>query len=185
MGCQEKCLKSFYALYYIETNAHLCSKPMSIKRISEPSQVKSVLEETQPISSNHVWLYRLQEAKKIKWQWQLCWWTQSQKLIPLKHTATGGGWSGYLSIRGTIALIEVGAANIVNWGRREVLWWILWPAKLLLGFAIDLDWIKHGDTSWVNRGSDLMKKREYKNASKRGFSNSQLHIWCDPCCGSY
>lgn len=61
------------------------------------------------------------------------------KLIPLQHSAAGGGWGGYVSIRGAVALVEVGTADIVNRGRREVLRWILRPAKLLLGFTVDLD----------------------------------------------
>lgn len=87
---------------------------------------------------------------------------KTRKPIPLQHTATGGGWGGYVSIRETIALIEVGTAHIVNWGRREVLWWIFWPAKLLLGFTVDLDWIKHGDASWVNRSSNFKMNRKIR-----------------------
>lgn len=110
---------------------------MSIKRISEPtsSQYSKKANPSHQIMCNYI---NYRELRSLNGS-DSCANEPSQKLIPLKHTATGGGWSGYLSIRGTIALIEVGAANIVNRGRREVLWWILWPAKLLLRFAIDLD----------------------------------------------
>lgn len=77
------------------------------------------------------------------------------KYKPLYHAAAGGCWSHYVSIRSAIALTEVRTANVVNGGRREVLGWIFWPPKLLLGFTINLDGIKHGDTSWIYRCSNL------------------------------
>lgn len=61
------------------------------------------------------------------------------RLIPLQYSATSGGRNSCLSIRGTVALVEVGTANVVYGGRREILWWIFWPAKLLLGFSVDLN----------------------------------------------
>lgn len=84
----------------------------------------------------------------------------SGKTIPLEYTATGGGWGGDVSIRGAIALVEVGTADIVNRSRGEVLWRILRPAKLLLGFTVDLDRIEHGDSSRVNRCSNFKIEQE-------------------------
>lgn len=108
------------------------------------------------------------------------------KLIPLKYTAASGGWGGDLSIRGTVALVEVGTANVIYWGRRKVLRWIFWPAKLFLGFAVDLDRIKHCDTSWVDRGSNcIVESKKEKEKEKKEQSNAltsrfllQLQTWC-------
>lgn len=126
---------------------------------------------------SRVSLNELQRINKCKWQQLvLMFEAKSGRPIPLQHTATGGGWGGYVSIRGTIALIEVRTANIVNWGRREVLWWIFWPAKLLLGFTVDLYWIKHGDASWVNRRSNFKMNRKMRMhlrmVSKKSAANS-------------
>lgn len=126
---------------------------------------------------SRVSLNELQGINKCKWQQLvLMFEAKSGRPIPLQHTATGGGWGGYVSIRGTIALIEVRTANIVNWGRREVLWWIFWPAKLLLGFTVDLYWIKHGDASWVNGRSNFKMNRKMRMhlrmVSKKSAANS-------------
>lgn len=77
------------------------------------------------------------------------------KYKPLYHAAAGGCWSCYVSIRSAIALTEVRTAYVVHGGRREVLRWIFWPPKLLLRFTINLDGIKHGDTSWIYRCSNF------------------------------
>lgn len=84
-------------------------------------------------------------------KWTVC----LMKYKPLYHTAAGGCWSSYVSIWSAITLTEVRTAHIVNGGRREVLRWIFWPSKLLLGFTINLDWIKHGDTSRIYRCSNF------------------------------
>lgn len=111
--------------------------------------------ECHTITSNHESSYELQGIK-CKWQKLVLTFEAKHRMpIPLQHSATSGGWGGYVSVRDTVALIEVGTANIVNWSRREVLWWIFWPAKLLLGFTVNLDWIKHGDAGWVNRCSNF------------------------------
>lgn len=107
------------------------------------------------------------------------------KLIPLQYTATSGGRDGCLSIRGTVALVEVGTANVVYGGRGEVLRWIFRPAKLLLGFAVDLDWIKHGDTSWVDGGSNFMAKKNKQNNASQSKFLKQLQIGCNPCQHAY
>lgn len=39
---------------------------------------------------------------------------QIEKLIPLQYSATSCCWGGYVSIRGPIALVEAGTADIVN-----------------------------------------------------------------------
>ena len=76
--------------------------------------------------------------------------------LPLEHRATGGGGRGHVSVRGPVALVEVGAADVVDGGGGgEVLRGLLRPAKLLLGLAVDLDGVQHGDAGGVHRGSDL------------------------------
>lgn len=61
------------------------------------------------------------------------------KIIPLQHSAVGGGRGGYVSLGGAIALVKVGTADVVHRGGGKVLWWLLRPAKLLLSFTVDFD----------------------------------------------
>ena len=76
--------------------------------------------------------------------------------VPLQHGAAGGGGCDHVSVRGPVALVEVGAADVVGGGGGgEVLRGLLRPAELLLGLAVDLDGVQHGDAGGVDRGSDL------------------------------
>lgn len=79
------------------------------------------------------------------------------RCLPLQHTATGGGGCGNFSLRRAVALVEVGAADIVDGCSGEVLRRLLGPAKLLLGLPVDLDGVQHGDAGGIHGSSDFLQ----------------------------
>lgn len=80
--------------------------------------------------------------------------------LPLQYAATGGGGRGYVSIWWAVALVEVGAADIVDRGGGEVLRWFLGPSKLFLGLTVNFDRVQHGHSGRVNGRSNFEERME-------------------------